>query len=105
MRRTGLVISVSAAMWTASVSADARSVYGGGDGSSVQKAVVINADNETSGVAAEWEWLRSHLSGWRVRRQVLMGKAGRKYDRFTVVSPDGKQKEIYFDISKYFGKH
>jgi len=85
--------------------AKAKITFKGGDGSSREKAIVIlGAKNETRGVAAEYAWLKKHHSKWKVAQQSLIMKKGKKYDVLTCVLPDGQKKEVWFDISDFFGK-
>ena len=105
MPQARLPFSVVVAMSLGCGSAAAQSAYGGVDGSSVERAVVINAGSEMGGTGAEYEWIRSNYQGWRVKRQALIGgSGGRRYDRLTIVSPSGQERHIYFDITNYFGK-
>jgi hypothetical protein len=72
-------------------------------GSSVKTAVVIEAKNETEGVRAEYKWIRDHMPGWRTGSQHLLDEDGRVYDMIEV-SRGGESREVYFDISGWFGK-
>ena len=104
MRRARLAISIAVAVSLAYGFAVAQSVYGGGDGSSVESAVVIYADSGMDGTASVYQRVRSNYPGWQVKRQALIGRSGRRYDRLTIVSPSGQEKDIYFDVTRYFGK-
>ena len=80
-------------------------VFEGGDGSSMEQAVVIkHAKNEEEGVEAEAKWIKKVHPGWRKGKQALMGKNGKDYDRIEYETPDGKTAVIYFDITDFFGK-
>jgi hypothetical protein len=79
--------------------------YGGGDGTSLSKAVVIKASDEEQGVAAEYRYVAKHFNGYRLRSQSLfLQTGGPVYDVMKFIGPDGKEHTIYFDISSYFGK-
>ena len=79
--------------------------YKGGDGSSIEKAVIIlGAPNSIVGVSAESAWIRKNHPGWRKKRQSLMGNKDKNYDCIEYTTPDGKTKTIYFDITDFFGK-
>src|SRR6185295_7298281 len=79
--------------------------YEGGDGSSMEKAVIIKgAKNEQVGVDAEYAWLAKKYPGYKTDQQALMGDKGKKYDMLSVTTADGKKVEVYFDITDYFGK-
>lgn len=74
-------------------------------GESIETAVVVDASNEQAGVEAEYRWLRAHFPGSSIEGQSLLTPPGdRVFDRFEIKLPDGGKRQIYFDISKYFGK-
>lgn len=75
-----------------------------GDGSSADLAVDLSAARtEFEGIQAEKVWLNQHYPGARVKSQSLI--AGKKMmDLLTIVLPSGEEREVYFDISSFFGK-
>ena len=80
-------------------------VFQGGDGSSIERAVLIkNAKGEEDGVAAESHWVRTVHPGWRKGDQALLSDKGRSYDRIEYRTPNGETKTLYFDITEFFGK-
>lgn len=80
-------------------------VYEGGNGTSLQSAVVIkNAKNELEGVRAESEWIAKTHPGWRKHIQALLMIKGRAYDRIEYTTPKGETQTIFFDITDFFGK-
>lgn len=79
----------------------------GGDaeaGTSFANAVVIRESSETKGVNAEYKWIREHYPGSQVKRQSLTQNGKKPYDILTIVTAEGKELPVYFDISHYFGK-
>lgn len=74
------------------------------DGSSFEKAVVINAANEMDGVPAEYEWLKAHYPGYKLKFQKLVMHNDKPYDLLTIITNKGEEKTIHFDISIFFGK-
>jgi hypothetical protein len=74
------------------------------DGNSYETAVVIQEKSETTGVSAEYKWCSEHYPGYKTQSQALSGKNGKRYDVLTIVTADGSQKKVYFDISNFFGK-
>lgn len=74
------------------------------DGSSYKNAIIIHEKTETNGVAAEYAWLRKHYPGYRFKEQAMVYDHRKPYDILTIVTNSGAQKEIYFDISAFFGK-
>jgi len=82
--------------------------FTGGDGSSMEKAIVIEgALNETEGVGAEYDYLDLLFgpqgSGWQLEQQSLLSEGGRYYDEMAIVH-GGVQASYYFDITAFFGK-
>ena len=73
-------------------------------GSSYATAIRVPAANERDGVRWEHRYLTSHYRGARFAGQRLGNHAGHVYDIMTVVTADGKQQAVYFDISSYFGR-
>jgi hypothetical protein len=85
-------------------SAEAQIVFKGGDGNSLAQAVLImGAEGETDGVAAEYAWLDQHYPGYIPGDQALVQQGDRLYDILTI-RWKGKTLELYFDITTFFGK-
>jgi hypothetical protein len=82
----------------------AQATFSGGDGSSIQQAVIIGDATEKTGVRAEYIWLHERYPGYRLRFQGLRHEAGRVYDEMMIVAADGKSHTIFFDITPFFGK-
>jgi hypothetical protein len=80
-------------------------VYSGGDGSSVENAVVVMAKNEDEGVRRENEWIFAHHGTFRKTGVGLATVEKRKYDAIRVELADHSEKEIFFDITSFFGKN
>ncbi|MEZ0257244.1 MAG: hypothetical protein ACAI37_18325 [Chthoniobacter sp.] len=78
--------------------------YSGGDGSSFAKAVVIHGATEQTGVDAEYGYLAKHYPGSRSGKQSLTAHGGRHFDLLEFTTADGKKRQIYFDITEFFGK-
>jgi hypothetical protein len=78
--------------------------YAGGDGSSLEHAVVINgAKGESDGVQAEYVWLRRHYPTHRLLRQAVKSVGGRMYDQMDMATPEG-ERSVFFDITAFYGK-
>jgi len=73
-------------------------------GTSFEDAVVINAENTQSGIEAEYNWLAENYPKYKFKSQLLLFKDGKPYDVITIITKEGEEKRIYFDISKFFGK-
>jgi len=75
------------------------------DGSSYHKAIIIKEKNETKGIKAEYEWLRKNYPGYEAKKQALIVQKKTPYDVITIVTENGEEKSIYFDISNFYGKY
>jgi hypothetical protein len=79
-----------------------------GSGESPEDPVIIKgAPNHQLGVAAEYRFI-SHKYGlrdvhWRLEMQMLL-KGPRMMDLIGIELADGTKKEIYFDLSDFWGK-
>ena len=73
------------------------------DGSSYENAIFITEKTESSGVAAEYKWLREHYPGYKLKKQELDHSGGKPYDLMYIKTSSGEEKIIYFDISNFFG--
>ncbi|HEY8019812.1 MAG TPA: hypothetical protein VIH93_01850 [Thermoanaerobaculia bacterium] len=82
--------------------------FAGGDGSSLEKAILIHgAHGETDGAASEYQYI-ALLYGpqgqhWRTKQQSLLNDKGRQFDELEI-DHDGKAESFFFDITEYFGK-
>ena len=56
------------------------------------------------GIAKENEWLDVHYPGHQKRGQALAYHDGKPYDIIYIVTADGEEKEVYFDISSFYGQ-
>lgn len=73
-----------------------KSVQGGGDGRSMEKAFVVISTDE--------EYALLNVLGLRPMGQSLMTGGGHSYDKFSAVDPETKKTyEFYFQIDKPFG--
>lgn len=68
------------------------------DGSSYEKAIIVKS------IKAEYEWLAENYLGYKMIMQELREYKKKPYDILTVKTADGIKREIYFDISSFFGK-
>lgn len=75
------------------------------NGSSYERAIVINKTKTGDGIKAEYEWIRKNYPGYKLKSQSLQTRGKKVYDVLTIITADGKKKEIYFDISNFFGKY
>lgn len=74
------------------------------DGSSYEKAIVIQEKSETTGVDAEYKWIRIYYPGCKIKGQSLSFHQNKPYDIIDITTSDGKDVSIHFDISNFYGK-
>jgi hypothetical protein len=74
------------------------------DGSSFEKAIVIEEKTESAGVAAEYAWLRKNYPGCRFNGQALTIKDKIPYDILDVVTAGGEKRKFYFNLSNFYGR-
>lgn len=86
-----------------------KQIYSGGDGSSEDQAVLIQARSSTEGVEAEYEYVKK-LYGirgmdWELNiQEFYTSEAERKIDVLKLRLENGSFAELYFDITEFFGK-
>lgn len=83
--------------------------FEGGEGESPETAVIIKgAQNIIVGTAAEYYYLETKYGRqnvkWKLLSQNLLHKQGRHFDLLRLRFVDGSPKEVYFDITEFFGK-
>jgi hypothetical protein len=83
--------------------------YAGGDGSSVEEAVVIRGARTTrEGAAAEYAYLEQRHGpigqGWFWETHSLVDAGGRTYDEIVIRLADGTVRSLYFDASESAGR-
>jgi len=81
----------------------------GGDGTSLNSAVVIGGDNILVGTEAEYAHI-ARLCGrqgldWNLVRQSTFRNRERTYDQIEVRLSDGQQRIFYFDITGLLAPH
>ena len=70
----------------------------GRDGSSFQKAVIVGS------VRAEYLYIDRTYNGSDIKSQIVTFNNGTPYDIVTIMTKQGQEKNIYFDISKFYRK-
>lgn len=84
-------------------------VFEGGAGESSTAAVIIKgAKDIVVGIAAEYYYLEMKYGrqnvNWKLISQNLLHKQDKHFDLLIIRFVDGSQKEVYFDITEFFGK-
>jgi len=83
--------------------------FSGGPGDTPETAVVISgAPNSMAGISAEYYYLEKKFGqrnvDWKLKRQSMRQIKGKIYDRMEIELKDGSRKDVFFDISEFFGK-
>jgi len=95
--------------WGRLVSGNPAPIYAGGDGSSREAAIVINADNPLLAVQSEYGFIQMRYGprglAWKREMQVLVKNGRRRYDVLTIkfLNGDGHEKVFWFDITNVSG--
>ena len=71
---------------------------GAADGSSPTAAIRVGSVRE------EYEWVGRNLPGFELQMQALAHVGGKPFDVLTLRGPDGTTRQVYFDISSFFGQ-
>jgi|WetSurMetagenome_2_1015567.scaffolds.fasta_scaffold15809_4 hypothetical protein len=74
------------------------------DGSSFEKAILINAKNEQKGIDAEYAYILQQYPGYQLKGQRLVENKKVPYDIIDIITAGGEVKSLYFNISGFFGK-
>lgn len=74
------------------------------DGSSYEKAVIIKAKDEMSGVSKVYSKLKEMYPGFKLISQGSGSRNGKHYDTMKIMTSNGEEKLVYFDITSFYGK-
>jgi hypothetical protein len=74
-------------------------------GLSCRSAIVINATNESDGIAQEKAWINENYPGAKQVKQALTTCNEKPADQIDLETANGRAVSLYFDISNFFGKH
>ena len=78
--------------------------YAGGDGTSVENAVIIKTKDSLLGVRAEFRWVGDNHPNWQLKLQSVLKGGGKVYDKMYFRTPDGKLAILYFDVTDFYRK-
>lgn len=74
------------------------------DGSSFDNAIVITEKTEMLGIRAEYNWLEKAYPDYKSKGQSLNYYKKKPFDIIHIITSNGLEKDVYFDISNFFGK-
>lgn len=89
---------------TIAPTSDTVSPAGEVDGLTLKTAIIIEADDEFSGILKENEWLQEHYPGYEKGGQATTFDGDIIYDIISITTADGIELKIYFDITAFYGK-
>jgi len=75
----------------------------GGDGSSIEKAIVISECSSLEGIDQEYSEVRKRFGNYTLIQQSLFNVENKMYDKLEL-DIDGGKIEVFFDITDFFGK-
>ncbi len=78
--------------------------YSSSDGSCKGPILIQGAPNSAVGVRAERVWLNHFYPAMTKKRQSLVLNGDRKMDRIGIVTREGVEESVCFDITEFFGK-
>jgi hypothetical protein len=80
----------------------------GGNGSTKEQAIIINAPSDKLGVDAEYKYLESIYGEqnvhWRLYEQNLFVKDNKYYDILVIELRNSQLLTFWFDINSFYGK-
>ena len=75
----------------------------GGDGSSIENAIVISNCNNSEGIRQEYIEVQKRFGNYKLIQQSLLNVDERMYDKLEL-EIEGKEIDVFFDITDFFGK-
>ena len=74
----------------------------GGNGASIEDAIVISDCNNTIGVEQEYIEVQKRFGNYKLIKQSLLNVEEKMYD-FLELEINGEKVDLYFDITAFFG--
>ena len=85
-----------------------QALFSGGNGESLETAIIISAKSTSTGVPAEYDYIIGKHGpanvGWKLISQRLRECAGRDYDILNIELNNGEKRWYHFDITRFFCK-
>ena len=75
----------------------------GGDGSSIENAIVISNCNNSEGIRQEYIEVQKRFGNYKLIQQSLLNVDERMYDKLEL-EIEGKEIDVFFDVTDFFGK-
>ncbi|MFX0025439.1 MAG: hypothetical protein ACFE8M_03430 [Candidatus Hermodarchaeota archaeon] len=75
----------------------------GGDGNSLDDAIIISDCSHFEGIDQEYIILKKKFGNYKLIKQSLIEESGKIYDFLEIILEDGGKTEVYFEITNFFG--
>ena len=75
----------------------------GGDGSSIENAIVISDCDNSEGIRQEYIEVQKRFGSYKLIQQSLLNIEKQMYDKLEL-EIEGETKEVFFNITDFFGK-
>ena len=75
----------------------------GGDGSSIENAIVISDCNNSDGIRQEYIEVQARFGNYKLIQQSLLNVEDQMYDKLEL-EIEGEKIEVFFNITDFFGK-
>jgi len=75
----------------------------GGDGSSIENAIIISDCNNSDGIRQEYIEVQKRFGNYKLIQQSLLNIENQMYDRLEL-EIEGERIEVFFNITDFFGK-
>jgi hypothetical protein len=75
----------------------------GGNGASLEQAIIISDCNNSEGVQQEYDIVKNIFGDYKLICQALIEQEGKYFDKLGL-NINEKQIELYFNITDFFGK-
>jgi len=83
-------------------------LFEGGDGTSFENAVIIKAKTTSEGISKEYMFISMFYGNrdkdWELIMQSLQEHNNKSFDVIEIKLKNGEVKEVFFDITNFFGK-
>ena len=75
----------------------------GGDGSSIENAIIISDCNISDGIRQEYIEVQKRFGNYKLIQQNLLNIESQMYDKLEL-EIEGERVEVFFNITDFFGK-
>ncbi|CAF4095360.1 unnamed protein product [Adineta steineri] len=72
------------------------------DGLMPATAITLQETNVSVATQTEHKWLNNKYPGYTLKSKAMVTDSGKYLDRFSILTKDGQQQNIYFDITQCY---